>query len=127
MIGWDQDELRRIGGATELRIAPTAGGLGSRRAVPIWVVRVGDDLVVRSYRGGGGAWFRTAIRSGRASITAGGVQREVLLEPLPETARSAVDAAYRKKYGSGPYVDAMLAEAAVGTTVRLVPTQGAVG
>ena len=45
-------ELERIGDADELELA--AGG----RTTTIWVVRVGGDLYVRSYRGRNGTWFR---------------------------------------------------------------------
>ena len=44
MTTWTSDELDRIGSADELRIAsPRADGT-LRPYVPIWVVRVGDDL-----------------------------------------------------------------------------------
>jgi hypothetical protein len=48
MAVWTEGELRRIGGADELEIAPARRG-GTRRAPrPIWVVRAGDDLYVRA-------------------------------------------------------------------------------
>jgi hypothetical protein len=48
MTGWTSEELTRIGSATELQIASARGDgtLGKPRT--IWVVRVGDDLYVRS-------------------------------------------------------------------------------
>jgi hypothetical protein len=55
---WTAEELARIGAAEELEIAPRRRDGTLRRAVPIWVVRVGDDLYVRSWRGSHGAWFR---------------------------------------------------------------------
>jgi hypothetical protein len=41
---WTTDELDRIGGADELRLAPRRKDGTLRRAVPISVVRVGDEL-----------------------------------------------------------------------------------
>ena len=38
---------------------------GSTRSVPIWVVRVGDDLYVRSVRGPDGGWYRRLRQSRR--------------------------------------------------------------
>ena len=43
---WTTDELDRIGDAEELHIAPRRKDGTLRRAVPIWVVRVGDELYV---------------------------------------------------------------------------------
>jgi hypothetical protein len=45
---WTTDELDRIGRAEELQIAPERRDGSLRRPLPIWVVRVGDDLFVRS-------------------------------------------------------------------------------
>ncbi len=60
MTPWTSDELDRIGGAEELQIAPRRPDGTLRTPVTIWVVRVSDDLYVRSYRGRSGAWFRAA-------------------------------------------------------------------
>ena len=55
MTSWTNNELTRIGSAEELAIAPLRRDGTRRTAVPIWVVRVGDDLYVRSYKGQDGA------------------------------------------------------------------------
>ncbi len=57
---WTADELERIAAAEELEMAPLRPDSTPRRPGPIWVVRVGDDLYVRSWRGTGGSWFRAA-------------------------------------------------------------------
>ena len=66
------DERDRIGAADELDISTRRadGTLGP--PVPIWVVRVGDALYIRSWRGTGGAWYRTASaqRAGHISAAA---------------------------------------------------------
>ena len=63
MATWSKDELDTIGSADELQIAPLRRDGTLRKPVTIWVVRIGDDLYVRSYRGRGGAWFRgTQVR-----------------------------------------------------------------
>jgi hypothetical protein len=51
MAAWTSDELARIGTADELQIAPLRDDGTPRTPVPIWVVRDGDDLYIRSYRG----------------------------------------------------------------------------
>jgi hypothetical protein len=66
MTVWTTDELDRIGEADELSVT-TARPDGSLRSwVPIWVVRAGDELYVRSYRGADGAWYRHATQDGAA-------------------------------------------------------------
>jgi hypothetical protein len=89
--------------------------------VPIWVVRVGDELYVRSWRGTGGAWFRAARASRAAHISAGGVEKDVELLDPEERPDDAVDAAYRQKYGRSEYVEPMVSPLARATTLRLVP------
>ena len=57
MTGWTRNNLARIGAAEELQLATFKKDGTLRKPVVIWVVRVGDDLYVRSYRGREGAWF----------------------------------------------------------------------
>lgn len=120
---WTPDELARIGGATEPDIATHRADGSRRRPVPIWIVRVGDDLYVRSYRGAGGAWYRHAVASGLAWIRAGGLARDVVAERPDDALRSAIDDAYQSKYGRSGYVAPMLGDEAVATTLRLMPTK----
>jgi hypothetical protein len=122
MTNWTPDELDRVGRAEELQIT-TARPDGSLRGwVPIWVVRVGDELVVRSYRGAEGAWYRHAGRLPRGRIRAGGVERDVTFDDATATP-AAVDEAYRTKYGryAGSYLDPMLTDHATAATLRLTP------
>lgn len=121
--GWTSEELERIGSAEELHIAPARGDGTLGRAVPIWVVRVGDDLYVRSWRGTGGAWFRAARASGAGHISAAGVEKDIQLLDAKGRVDDAVDAAYREKYGRYPqYVEPMVSPQARATTLRLVPS-----
>jgi len=43
-----------------------------RMPVTIWVVRVGDELYVRAYRGRETGWFRQTQRQHEGSISASG-------------------------------------------------------
>lgn len=79
MTDWTADELARIGRASELRIA-TARRDGSLRSdLPIWAVRVGERIVIRSWKGTDGAWYRQAQRTGRGRIASGGVTKDVTI------------------------------------------------
>ena len=74
---WSSDELTRIGGAEELQIASLRPDGTLRPYVTIWVVRVGDDLYIRSAYGSDNPWFRRAKASGAGRIRAGGLERDV--------------------------------------------------
>ena len=116
------DELERIAEAEEIEIAPLRRDGTPATSVPIWVVRAGEDLYVRSWRGAGASWFRVAHASHAARVRAGDVEGEVALEDAGEDVNDAVDDAYRSKYGRYPsFVEPMVAPAARATTFRLVP------
>lgn len=123
MTAWTHDELDRIGTAEELQIAPRRQDGTLRNPVTIWVVRVGDDLYVRSYRGREGSWYRAAQRSQAGRIQAGGVQKDVIFVAETDSEiNDRVNAAYRRKYGRYPqYVTPMLTAAVRATTLKLVP------
>jgi|tagenome__1003787_1003787.scaffolds.fasta_scaffold20920914_3 hypothetical protein len=123
MTSWNPEELRRIGAADELDIAPARADGTLRRSTMIWVVRVDDDLYVRSYRGPGGAWYRTAQASHEGRIRAGGVERDVFFDEPDYTVRGAVDVAYRTKYAryGDTYVVPMVDDDAAAATFRLTP------
>jgi len=121
--GWTHGELDAIGGADELRIAPLDADGAPRRAVPIWVVRVGDDLYVRSYRGTDGAWYRAARKRRAGRVQAGGVSKDVTFRDAAPDVTQDIDAAYRDKYARfAGYLPPMLTDQARATTLRLVPT-----
>jgi hypothetical protein len=124
MTTWTSSELDTIGAADELRIAPLRAQGTPHRPRPVWVVRDGDDLYVRSYRGTDGAWYHAAQATHHAQITAGDLDRDVILinETDPDT-NARIDTAYRTKYDRfGPtYVRAMVATQARATTLKLLP------
>ena len=74
MSGWNEEELRRIGDATELQLASVRPDDTLRPCVTMWVVRAGDDLYVRFAYGPDNPWFRRAKASGTGRIRAGGVE-----------------------------------------------------
>ncbi|MFJ1807819.1 MULTISPECIES: DUF2255 family protein [unclassified Streptomyces] len=122
MTQWTKDELDRIAAADELEMAPRRGDGTLRGPVPIWVVRAGDDLYVRSFRGTDGGWWRTARAGREGHIRSGGVDKDVTFVHVADSEiNDRVDIAYRTKYGrfGGAYVNPMVAARA--TTLRLVP------
>jgi hypothetical protein len=78
MTTWTRTELDKIATADELQIVPLRRDGALRKPVTIWVVRVGDDLYVRSAYGRGAAWFRGVKVRREARIQAGGVEKDVI-------------------------------------------------
>jgi hypothetical protein len=122
LTGWTQAELTAIGDANEIDITTLRGDGTPRPAVTIWVVRVEDDLYVRSVRGRGGGWFRHAAQSLHGRIRAGGDERGVAFEEPDRSVHPAIDDAYRTKYRNSPSsVAAMITPGAAAATFRLLP------
>jgi hypothetical protein len=124
MTTWTSDELDRIGTADELEIAPLRRDGTLRYPVTIWVVRLGDDLFVRSVNGRTAAWFRGTQVRHEGRIQAGGVDKDVaFMEETDPGINDLIDAAYRTKYSRYDvrYVDAIIAPEARAATIKLVP------
>jgi hypothetical protein len=123
MSAWTAEELDKVGSAEELKIAALRPDGSLRPYTTIWVVRVGDDLYVRSYLGRDSDWFRSVLRRPEGRIRAGGVERDVTFVEPGDADKAAIDQAYRDKYrrvGSA-YVDPMVSPKATAATLRLVP------
>jgi hypothetical protein len=120
---WTSDELSAIEAAQELEIAPRRRDGTLRKPVPIWVVRVGDDLYVRAAYGPGTGWHRVARVSRAGRIRAAGVEKDVTMEDADGAANDEVDAAYRAKYRrfAGSIVDSVTNADARSSTLRLLP------
>jgi hypothetical protein len=95
MTGWRDDELEKIEAADELEIASVRsdGTLGSQRT--IWVVRVDDDLYVRSVNGRTSDWFRGTQRLHEGRIRAGGVEKDDTFVEADTDLEARIDEAYR--------------------------------
>lgn len=123
MTAWTRDELTKIGTTEELQMAPLRHDGTLRNPVTIWVVRLGDDLYVRSWRGRTGAWFRGTQARHEGRIWAGDIEKDVtFVEEADPDLNDQIDAAYRTKYRRYPqYVTPMVAPEARAATIKLVP------
>ena len=123
MTTWTSDELNKIGDTEELQIAALRADGTLRKPVIIWVVRLGDDLYVRSVNGRTSAWFRGVQLRHEGQIRAGGVEKAVtFVEESDAGIIGLVDAAYRTKYRRYPqYVEPLFTPAARAATIKLVP------
>jgi hypothetical protein len=124
MTSWSGDELSSIGEGDEIRIASRRPDRSLRPYVRIWVVRVGDDLYVRSAYGPENGWYRRALASGEGRIRTAGMERDVTFEAPDRSLDAEVDRAYHVKYDRyGPaIVGTVVSSQAAGTTLRLVPS-----
>jgi hypothetical protein len=123
--GWSDDQLRRVGQATELDLASRRSDGSLRPYVTMWVVRAGDDLYVRSAYGPENPWYRRAMASGSGRIRAAGVEADVTFGTAADDAQAAIDSAYHAKYDTyAPrLVGSVVGPDAHRVTVRLVPEE----
>jgi hypothetical protein len=95
MGAWSKDELNKIGSADELQIAALRADGTLRKPVIIWVVRLGDELYVRSVNGRTSAWFRGVQVQHAGRIWAGGMEKDVtFVEKAGPGINEKIDAAY---------------------------------
>jgi hypothetical protein len=122
VAGWTNEELERVGGAEELELASRRPDGSLRNPVTIWVVRVGDDLYVRSVDGRSSKWFSGVQDRHQGRISAGGVERDARFVETDEAA-DEIDDAYRTKYRDQPaaFVDPMTRPEARAATLKLLP------
>jgi hypothetical protein len=123
---WSDHDLRRFAGSTELQLASRRVDGTLRPYTTMWLVRVGDDLYVRSAGGPERPWYQHAISSGTGRIQAGGIEADVTFGQTASDAHEAIDAAYRAKYDRyGPrIVGSVVGPDAHRVTIQLVPEAG---
>jgi hypothetical protein len=123
MKNWTSDERNRIGNAEELQIASLRQDGTLRKPVIIWVVRVDDDLYVRSVNGRTGVWFHGVQTRHEGRIQAGGVEKDVaFVEEADPELNQQIDAAYHVKYLRYPSsVEHINSPAARMATIKLAP------
>jgi len=122
MSGWTSEDLDTFGTAEEVLVAAADDG-GPGREVPIWVVRVGDDLYVRSFKGRAGRWYQHMARSHQGRIRVGEVERAVVADEPGTAVNAEIDAVYAQKYAAhgDSLVRAMTTPEVTSTTLRLLP------
>jgi hypothetical protein len=124
MTLWTSTELSKIGTAEELRIASLRRDGSLRNPVTIWVVRLGDDLYVRSVNGLTATWFRATQVCHEGHIQASGIDKDVTF--VQETAsdiNDQIDVAYRTKYRryAAGIISHITSSDARAATIKLVP------
>lgn len=125
MPTWSAEQLESIGGADELEIASRRPDGSLRPFVTIWVVRLDDDIFIRSAHGRENGWFRHAVTSGSGRIKSGGVESDVVFDEPGPGVDGGLDAIYHSKYDRYPsaYVSPVVGEVAARATLRLIPAR----
>ncbi len=127
MTAWTNDELTKIGTAEELEIASLRSDGTLRKSRTIWVVRVGDDLYVRSVNGRDSDWFRGVLMRHEGRVEAGGIDKNVTFVEVDagDAVNEPIDAAYRSKYHryAASIINTTLTPKAHSATLKLVPHQ----
>lgn len=125
MAAWTSEELSKIGTVEELQLASLRGDGTLRKPVTVWVVRVGDDLYVRAYKGRTSPWFVGMQARHEGHVQAGGVEKDVNFVEVDGDAavNEEVDAACRSKYRryASSIVGSVVTQTARAATLKLVP------
>lgn len=122
MSAWTEERLQQIASKDDLHIAPfrdDGATLGTRTW--IWSVVVDGELYVRAYNGTASRWYQAASKQKAGQITAAGKTTDVTFEQVAGSVNDRIDAAYRTKYASSPYLKPMIGERARAATVRILP------
>ena len=123
MSTWTDNELNKIGDAEELQIASLRQDGTLRKLMTIWVVRLGNDIYVRSVNGRSSDWFRGVQTRHEGHIRAGGVDKDVTFVEEPDAnINDQIDEAYATKYRRyASIIPSINSPAARPATIKLVP------
>ena len=124
MTTWTSDEHNKIGKAEELQLASLRRDDTLRNPVTIWVVRLADDLYVRSVYGRTSAWFRGVQTRHEGHIRAGGVDKDVTFVQEPDiNINEQLDAEYRAKYRryAASIINTVVSPEARSAPIKLIP------
>lgn len=120
---WTTNELNKIGTAEELEIMSLRHDGTQRNPVTIWVVRLGDDLYVRSVNGRTSAWFCGTLDRHEGHIRAGGVEKGIsFVEETDPGINDQIDDVYRTKYRryAASIISSIVSSEARAATIKLV-------
>jgi hypothetical protein len=125
MSAWTKDEVKKIADMNDLHISPfREDGVTYGTPTWIWSVVVEGEVYVRAYNGSGSRWYKAAMTKKAGRITAAGMTKDVSFEPVEGPTNDRIDDAYRAKYESSPYLQAMIGTRTRTTSVRITPRGG---
>lgn len=124
---WSKNELHKIAKADDLHIAPfREDRVTYGTPTWIWSVVVDHALYVRAYNGPRSRWYQAAVQQKAGRISAAGMTKEVIFEPIEGQINNRIDDAYRAKYRRSPYLGPMIGARARSATVKVMPSNAGV-
>ncbi len=120
---WGNQTLNRIDQADDLKIAPFRPDMRTT-GTPTWIWEVAVDgrLYVCAYNGMRSRWYQAAIKQQTGKIHAARQVFEVTFRPVTDEAlNQKIDAAYRAKYSSSPYMAHMTGAVSRAATEEIMP------
>jgi hypothetical protein len=114
---WSAELLATIAAADEVDLVLSSPGRPAIE-VPVWVVVVDGEVVLRSYTGVGARWYKRATLHPDQQIRVGDHTIPVTFERMPPAAD--VDDAYDDKYARFDYVNAMSKPQATAASLRVL-------
>jgi len=119
---WAKDRLQQIESSDDLHIAPfREDGVTLGTPTWIWSVVADGELYVRAYNGTSSRWYQAASKQKVGQVTVAGQTTDVSFEQVTGEINDRIDAAYRTKYSSSPYLKPMIGDRARAATVRISP------
>ena len=82
---------------------------------------IDNSVYVRAYNGPKSRWYHAAMKQKAGRITAAGITKEVVFEPVDGAINDRIDDANRAKYKDSPYLSPMIGARARSATVEVVP------
>lgn len=121
-MNWTPKELKTIGNAHEIQIAPLKSDGKFRKATTIWVVPHENEVYVRAWNGPKSSWYRAAETSHQGRIWVNREEIEVsFVNVVDEKINDQIDQEYLDKYGKSQYTQAMIGSEQRKTTIKLIP------
>jgi hypothetical protein len=122
MGNWATNRLQQIASSDDLHVAPfREDGVTLGTPTWIWSVVVDGELYVRAYNGTSSRWYQAASKQKAGQVTVAGQTTDVSFEQVTGEINDRIDAAYRAKYSSSPYLKPMIGDRARAATVRISP------
>jgi hypothetical protein len=106
----------------EIDIETSRGGDAPVHRTTIWPVVDQGAVYVRSLKGGAGRWYQEALANPDVVLHLDGksIPARAFHTPDRESIQHAT-AGFQRKYADSPYVDTMIRDEILDTTVRLEP------
>ena len=116
---FEEPLLNQLNSTEEIDIE-TQSATGRTHRTTIWVAVVDNNACVRSVRGRLGRWYREITANPQGAIYVDGRRVPVRAIPITDPATIArVSNAYRQKYRGSPFVNSLVREETLPTTLRL--------